>query len=87
MRIFASWKKKIRLWECATEWIESQTNNVANAEFRPDVPGYPTRRLKARVGRWLDKGDAVNSYCLRADTHQKGGSLKIQQIKRFITRK
>ena len=50
MRIFASWKKKIRLWECATEWIESQTNNVANAEFRPDVPGYPDASTKS--ARW-----------------------------------
>ena len=39
---FASWINKIRVRECATEWIEWQTYNVANADFRPGVPGYPT---------------------------------------------
>jgi len=47
----------------------------------------PDARLKLRIGSWLVGGNAVNFHCLRADMHLEGCIVKVQQIKRYFTRR
>ena len=67
---FASWINKIRVRECATEWLEWQTYNVANAEY----PVYLDTRRSTKAAHWqLARWGERGQFSLFASGYAPGG--------------